>query len=689
MNIVKCHEWKPKQFNILKRKNKKLFCEAMYLDTETSHNHNENDPVGWIYQWAFVLGDDIVVGRKPSELINCLKRFESIMYDDSKLVIYIHNLSYDFQYLKQYLIAAFGIPKIVATDNRKIISAEFDRFIFKCSYLLSNMSLDQWSKKLNTKHKKAVGTVDYDIFRYQDTELTKEDWTYQILDVIVLKECLEIELKKNNDTLLTIPLTSTGYVRRDARRKSFEDRQNRKDFLNTRLDEALYIKCKLAFSGGLTHGNYLLRDELLEGNIRHRDFRSHYPSQQRVKFFPLGKFKKYTNSKDRISIEDIKEIQEKYCCLISIEMWDIELKKNVTLPYLQQSKIFQGAYSFEGINIYDNGRVIKFKPHSTIILTELDLDIISRQYFFKYKILEVDISEKGPLPVYLIDTIDSYYLGKSKYKNLAKKENNEFLKKEYEYLLMKSKNKLNGIYGMTATDIVRPEFEMNEIGEVVATEDEEKSISDYLDSYYNSRNSFLPYQFGVWTTAYARYELIKLVEIIGYENYIYSDTDSLFYFSSPEIEKRIDEYNKKEYENAIKIGAYIEYDNNIVTYSAFEDEDEDITAFKFLHSKCYAYICKNELKCTIAGVSAYGRNGNTRVNELADINNLKSGYIFKDCGGTITKYVDELPSIQIINGHTLEVSSSAIIFNSDKKLNNNIDEKIYTWNAGTGELIEE
>ena len=56
-----------------KRKSKrKIFSDFVSLDTETSHNHDTDNPVGWVYQWCFAVGDDVVIGRKPSELVDAL-----------------------------------------------------------------------------------------------------------------------------------------------------------------------------------------------------------------------------------------------------------------------------------------------------------------------------------------------------------------------------------------------------------------------------------------------------------------------------------------------------------------------------------------------------------------------------------------------------------------------------------------
>ena len=208
------------------------------FDTETSHIVVNGEEVGWIYQWAFTIYNQVVVGRTPSEFCKQLR----ILYDflelseSKRLVCYAHNLSYDIVYLMKFLIEEFGEPKILAVKPHKFVSVTFQGIEFRCSYMLSNMSLDVWADKLDSPIKKLVGAIDYDKIRFQDSELTETDWQYQVQDVLTLQECLRIEMLHENDTVATIPLTSTGYVRRDCRIAVSHDKEYRKMFTNSALD---------------------------------------------------------------------------------------------------------------------------------------------------------------------------------------------------------------------------------------------------------------------------------------------------------------------------------------------------------------------------------------------------------------------------------------------------------------------
>ena len=75
------------------------------FDTETSHMLRNGEEIGWIYQWAFTIYNQVVIGRTPSEFCKQLR----ILYDflelseDKRLVCYAHNLSYDIVYLMKFL----------------------------------------------------------------------------------------------------------------------------------------------------------------------------------------------------------------------------------------------------------------------------------------------------------------------------------------------------------------------------------------------------------------------------------------------------------------------------------------------------------------------------------------------------------------------------------------------------------
>lgn len=258
---------------------------------------------------------------------------------------------------------------------------------------------------------------------------------------------------------------------------------------------------------------------------------------------------------------------------------------------------------------------------------------------------------------------------------------------------MRSKAWLNALYGMCATALVRDEYDMNDDlifkpheifkeGDDPEIQDEKlKEFSqNQLDKYYRSYNSFLPYQWALWVTAWARNALFEMITAVGYDNFLYCDTDSVFYKETPDAKRGMEIYRKKCIDEAIKAGAYIDDQ-----YLGEPTPEAPIRAFRALHSKCYAMEEYNEkikdfeLKVTIAGIPKKSRkwiDGNpidkTNAEELGEIDNLKDGFIFSHCGGTCCTYVEDKPRIDVINGHVTELASAAIISNISKEISENM-----------------
>lgn len=690
--MIQWYDFEPNfDTSIHRTKTKSYLKMYMCLDTETSNNHDETAPVGWIYQWALRLEDTTVVGRKPSELMSVLEKINAVvskLEHKPKVLCFIHNASYDLEYLKYYLRDTFGQPKMLAIKQHKILTFTVGQIEFRCSYLLANRSLEKWGNDLNIVHKKKVGLIDYDKIRTQSEELTADDWAYMEYDVLSLQECIQKQMELYHDNTLTIPLTSTGYVRRQCRKHYKESVKNRKAFLQTRLNEHVYKLLLSAFAGAITHGNLHYAGELLEGNIRHRDYNSHYPTQQICKkAFPIGAYHFYGYD---VELDELPDLLKANTLLVVFQFENAVLKdvRNTAIPYIMSYKVREGRLS-ETLEIKeDNGRVMGVQGRAELVLTEIDLKWVLKQYDFgKIRLAEVYYSKRGYLPKFLRDTVFEAYKNKSEFKHLKNVETDPVKKADYELSLMISKNMLNGIYGCTATRPLRPEVTFD----YKLKEWHTREPSDYksaLDKYYMSYTHFMRFQFGCYTTALARDELLNTVEIIGYNNLIYCDTDSAFYLSTPEVEARLEEQNRKWREEAEREGYFVECSFGRSYFHSFDDEYEDIEQFKFLHAKCYGYKLRGseDFKLVIAGVTAYedATRQFSREQELGNLERLETGFTFERCGGTKAKYTDIEPTTMKYNGEMLEVSSACIITKTTKKLRSELEtlEEFILWEEG-------
>lgn len=664
------------------RKGKRAYVNSyICLDTETSHNHNEMNRESWVYQWAFTFNKGLYYGRRPDDLVEKLADIATSyeLSDTRRLKVFIHNLAYDFSYLCMFLRDKFGDPNhILATSSHHIFQACYDCGLeFLCTYKLSNDSLDRWSRKVNTVHKKLVGSIDYDIVRFQDSKLNKNDWRYMFYDVIVMDEALTNQMDIYDENIANLQITSTGYVRKELRLafkgKGRESKWNPnvKFFKQTRLSTKSYLAAHDEASGGITHGNRhkagVTEFYTAEEPGRHGDFRSHYPTQPMVNDGPMGRLNKFSNE---VRIEDLLPYRKSHWLLIEVTMSNIKLKKKgITLPYLQASHLIRRRTAGYDM-VEDNGRVLSFTGQTRVWLHLEEFLIVLKQYSFSYKIHQSYGSVYGPYPEWLKDAIKHHFKLKSDLKDKVKALKKSSASRDdimtAELDLMKSKNLLNGIYGVFMQDPVRVEYTLDG-HEYIAEQLTEERIGEKLDAYYDSYSSFARYIWGCDIVMRARLELVEFVEAIGYDNYIYSDTDSIFYRETPEVKRRIEALNKKKLENAMTKGAYITTDKgDIVTFDVFEDEGEDIREFKFLHAKCYGYVTADgELHSTIAGVSKKGRRNTWREDELGSLDNLRAGFQFSACGGSMITYETE-SDIHYYKGNI--TAGGGIILNNTKTL---------------------
>lgn len=682
-----------------------LCLEPVCLDIETSNNHAEKpeDLRTWIVSIQVYFNNEYYLFRTPEELVKWfnkiykrLKLYPTSKYK-KKLIIYIHNASYDLSYLLPYinLLPDFGYSNqgIIEGPN-KILTYVRGSLEFRCSYLLTSMSLEKWSKEMNVEHKKQVGLYDYDAIIYPDTKLSDNQKIYDKYDVLSMRECLEKQMQYHNDTLATIPLTSTGYVRRNLRKSCRKDKYYRNEFFyDNRLNPDLFTYYLRSYAGGITHNNRFYKDivvkigekytyidgtEIKVNNIGHRDFKSHYPTQMTCYLFPLGIPQLiYKNDMDfAMTIDTILSWYPQFSSMCVIRFYEANLKDiRISMPFMQHSKCYETHFIR---NILDNGRIISAKGEWIMYVDNLTLDILNEQYELDYEILEVYRMINKPLPDCITSVVDKYFKGKSDKKNLVNELIEELGKldpktTEAEFDLMQDKKLLNAIYGCTATNPLRDKIEITEDIEYryIQTYSNIDDISEGLKAYYNGRNNYLAYQVGCTVTALARHELYEYIKVIGYEKCLYCDTDSIFYIKDDKTEKAIESLNAEKKKKAHKVIL----DNDKEEYYDCFGPEPDCLAFKGLHSKCYGVVTDKGLELTIAGIPAKTLIDKyedlpiyyTREYELAGINpkrviqaNIIAKKLNKDLKIKIRKPIEALNKLSDGFTFTINTGVSAI-----------------------------
>lgn len=593
-----------------------------------------------MYVWQLHLdGIGTIIGRTWDELWALLKQFRDELQKET-VCIFVHNLSYEFQFLRA--IYNFHDDEVFAVDSRKVLKCTmwYGAIEFRCSYLHSNMSLAQYTKKMCVEHAKLSGEdFDYSIRRYPWTPLTDKEIAYCTHDVIGLVEAIKKEMEMDGDNLYTFPLTSTGYVRRDAKAAMRKIRNHGvKDILP---DYELYTLLREAFRGGNTHANRFYADRILR-DVKSADRVSSYPEVMCNHKYPVSEFhKSCDNSPERVMALITKQKKAVVC---RVKLWAVRLIDELWgCPYLSFDKcrnVINGAR--------DNGRILSADYLETSV-TDVDLKIILEEYEFdNMEFTDVYYARYGYLPKPLIDVVQDYYRKKTELKNVPGQE----------VFYTKAKNKLNSCYGMMAQD---PGKQSNIFrnGEWTVEEKEQPEILDE-----RNKHAFLAYQWGVWVTAWARYELEEGLKIAGH-NYVYCDTDSVKYIGECDFTA----YNSAKKKRSTETGAYATDKHGETFYMGLYESDGSYAEFATMGAKKYVYreTPDGETHCTIAGVNK--KSGGKELDKHGGMMAFRRGFVFKDAGGTESVYNDHPTNGVIeIDGHKLLITPNIVIRESEYTL---------------------
>ena len=571
-------------------------------------------PFAFMYQWQYCIEDYVFMGNtweEFQEFLNILstklglyiRQGDNDLIFGKSLVTYVHNLSYEFQFMR-FFLGDLVHPLVTDKYSPLLIPTKLG-ITFRCSYRLTNKTLEKFTKGF--EHAKLAGDLDYSIKRTPYTPMTDTELAYCYCDVKGLCEALRDRLEKDKRyNIASIPLTSTGYVRKDCQKSMNSESKNRANFQKSKLTPELYRLLRAAFRGGNTHANAAHSGQLIGdpcerypyakgGIIKHYDIGSSYPASILINTFPMGPFLRCSELEGRYRKEHIKQLMRKFielcranCILLKVRLIDVRYIGSCGVPYIPISKTMYKISDKDEI-IEDNGRIYS-APLLETTLTDIDFKIIMRDYDIgALEIVEAYTSWRGKLPEELRSVVLDYYKRKTLLKHADTPE------EQYEYA--KAKEYLNSTYGMMVMRIDRLEFEYvdNEYKLL------DKPLQEQIDTYYESRSNCLPYQWGVWVTANSRARLQEGMDICG-KDLIYTDTDSVFYIGDHEAE--FESLNEKLRKQAESAGAVAENRAGESFPIGLWDRESDSKLFMTLGAKKYILSVDGEhLETTIAGVS--------------------------------------------------------------------------------------
>ena len=574
-----------------------------------------------MYIWQLGINDNVYYGRTWEELIlflnkiNEVSRFQKFMF--------IHNLSFEFQFLKSY----FNIENVMARKSRKIMSCDLADFKFtlKCTLYMTNTALKNLPDLYNLPVKKMVGDLDYEKVRNSKTKLTSKELKYCEYDCLVVYHYIKFELKEY-ETLKEIPSTLTGHVRKELKELTLKDyKYKRKVRMSVNTNPHIYNLLVEAFQGGYTHANWIYTDKVIK-DVDSWDFTSSYPYVMVTYKYPSTEFRK-------CNVKTVDDMLKCLAYLLVVRFKNIESKYFNNFISSSKCKNISGAK-------YDNGRIMK-ADELEMTLTDVDFRLILESYDCEYEILESYYSFYDYLPTTFINFILDKYVIKTQYKGIEEK------KEIYSI----EKSKFNSLYGMSVTKNIRDEVvfdnETKEWSEIPLTN--EKIQNELIKE---KKAGFLSFAYGVWITAYARNNLLQNVMKLD-EDVIYCDTDSLKVVSGYD-KSVIEEYNK----NVRKRIEYVSKKLDINPYK-FEpkdvkgksrmiglfDDDGHYEEFITQGAKKYAVKQDGKIKITVSGVPKEGAKALTKLSDFKD------NFVFRyeDTGKELISYVENQEPIEVID----------------------------------------
>ena len=485
-----------------------------------------------MYEWTLCLNGWLLYGRTWDEFTECCRIISDDLWlapDQRRLVIYIHNLSFEFQWIKD----RFEWETIFSTAVRKPLYAVTKSGIeFRCSYLLSGVSLAKMGKDLRDYPvEKLVGELDYSQIRLPTTPLTETELAYCRNDVLVVTSYIWEQIKQYG-SVAKIPMTKTGKVREFCRNACLYNSESQHRLGARQFNKYREIMKSLkisgpdefnqllrAFQGGFTHANAWYSRKTME-NVASYDFTSSYPAVMLSEQFPMSSAE-YFEKPDQ---ETFQTSIDCYCCIFDVHFDNIR-SRDVNEHYISSSKCRDLKNE-----IRDNGRIVSSDTLTTTV-TDVDFQIIRHCYEWdRMWVKNLRRYHRGYLPTKFVECILKLYEDKTQLKGVEGRE--------IDYAL--AKEMLNSCYGMSVTNPCKDTAVYRD----GMWDTDPVDMSEALRKYNRNMKRFLFYPWGVWVTAYARRNLWSgIIEIA--DDYIYSDTDSVKILNYENHQRYFENYNKK------------------------------------------------------------------------------------------------------------------------------------------------
>lgn len=507
------------------------------FDTETSTITMDGNQIAFMYVWQMAVENEAFYGRTWSEFKRCLQKMKNEMHlaVDYKLIVYVHNLKYDFGFYKKEI--NLDGNDFVARSRRTVLKHIMDDcFEVRDSAVYTEEPLEHMGEEIGIPKMKGY---DYSRIRHALTPLTNDELEYCEHDVLILTKYFRLEAEKLNCSIYKLALTATQKIKRGINEEfARESRMYQNMIMSRQLkdndhDNHILDLLKHAFFGAFNYSSQLIRG-ITQDNVAGIDISACYGAQCLLHPYPVGKF---TPIKLPESTDDLKN-NPRYAgkaMLITFAAKDVSAKyADIGFLPINVHNYWQRPAS--DINNVASKRVL---TASKLEMTLTDVDFRLFLEFYSYsaiKFVSIMASDYGDMPPYMIRSIEKTHRKKleiQRRNNIIKSSRPLTLAEQLEYT--HAKTGVSRIYGILVQDPVRDLYTWDPAINDIKKEGEQKNKSQFQPVLY---------QWGVWVVAWARYEILRLLlRFSGTgKNFddlktLYSDTDSLYFrFAESDIE---------------------------------------------------------------------------------------------------------------------------------------------------------
>lgn len=649
---------------------KNILNVAAAFDTEASSFRNDNtgEKVGLCYIWMMGIENAVVYGRDLETWKKLMIMLDGYLKQrGQRLIIYVHNLKYDFMFFMKYL----NWDTVFNKSRRNILYCQFGNIEIRDSLGLSGgTSLAFIGNHLRNKTwTKMVGDLDYSLIRTPNTPLTEKEMGYCEADVRVLIQYIREKIESDGD-ISQIPYTNTGYVRNYVRNECFKNTKKYMEFMDgLTLTAKGYAAMERAFAGGAVGPNMKFIEKTVE-NVASYDIKSSYPYVMCAMKFPMSYGTLVPNKDAKLYL--VGNVDErKYAVQATFEFFGLVPKQgnDYCFPISESKCRRQAAVTLSGATfekpLIGSGRIVT-AGYIMIDGTDLDYDVWKTFYDWnECRVTTCRIFQKGYLPYPIVKSVLEFFNKKTTLDGVADRE--------AEYMI--SKNMLNSIYGMMVEKIVRAVYKYDN-GAILK---EDPDYVEQIDAYNNKMKRFLFYPWGVWITAWARWRLYNAIaELKG--DFVYCDTDCVKFINEDKHLSYFERVNVEAMKSMEDCAKRMKLSREYVFPCSPEGSEKCLGVwereylakrFKTLGAKRYLVETDRGLKLTVAGTNKVGTLEYLKTLSGDPFENFHNGlvipaeyakrliatFIKDEQSGYLTDYLGERYFYQTLSGIHMEPSA--------------------------------